>query len=342
MRPIAFYSKHLNKAQMSYSAVQREALALVMAVKHFKIYLYGQHFTVYTDHKPLKWMLKETNSDLVNRWLNELDNYKFTIKYKAGKENGGADGLSRMPNEDMTIDQPVEEINEWPIRRIKLSQKPEWITPSDQQQDKEIMQILEALMNNDKETADKFKVKDELLYKTDTDGDKLVIPQSHKQLIMEELHDSQRGGHFGTRKTQRKIKERFYWKNQSKEVKEYIKSCTTCQAVKAPHATNNPPIQPLRSTGVWNLIASDFLGPFPLTKNGNKHILVFCDHFSKWAIAYATRDQLTTTVAECFITLVSSYGIPENLLTDQGRNFEAILYQDLLELLDVKKLRTTA
>ena len=53
-QPIAYWSRHLNKAQQNYSTIEKEALAIVMAVKHFRVYLYGQKFVIATDHQALK------------------------------------------------------------------------------------------------------------------------------------------------------------------------------------------------------------------------------------------------------------------------------------------------
>ena len=95
--------------------------------------MYGVQFKVLTDNKPLKWMLKESNNDMVSRWLNELDKYSFTIHYKAGKENGRADELSRMPHEDEPDTQGEQEevFSEWPIRKIKLTNIEQLIKPAD-------------------------------------------------------------------------------------------------------------------------------------------------------------------------------------------------------------------
>ena len=53
-KPVAFYSKKLNPAHQRYSVTKREAYALVMRVLHFKYYLIGQEFIVYTDHRALE------------------------------------------------------------------------------------------------------------------------------------------------------------------------------------------------------------------------------------------------------------------------------------------------
>ena len=271
-----------------------------------------------------------------------MDNYQFTILYKAGKENGGADGLSRMPHEDMKLEESQEETMEWPVRLIRMTQIAQWVKPEDQDLDPSLQLVKSALSANPNDPEHQgFSVKDNLLFHSDQEGAKLVIPEKLKLSIMQELHDSYRGGHFGIRKTRKKIQQRFFWKGLTKDVKEYVQSCQTCQETKAPKSTNVAPLKPLNPTGVWSLITSDFLGPFEKTEDGNLYILVFIDHVSKWAVAFATPDQRTETVAECFIKLTKQYGIPDSLLTDQGRSFEAQLYQELLEVLDVKKLRTT-
>jgi hypothetical protein len=56
-KPIAFFSKHLTKTERSYSTSERELLSIVLGIEHFKQYIYGQTFTVLTDHEPLKFML---------------------------------------------------------------------------------------------------------------------------------------------------------------------------------------------------------------------------------------------------------------------------------------------
>ena len=89
------------------------------------------------------------------------------------------------------------------------------------------------------------------------------------------------------------------------------------------------------------LVTSDFTGPFTTSSNGNKYVLIFVDHFTKWTEVFATKDMKTTTLASCFMEFVYRHGAPSQLLTDQGRDYEAELFQQLLELLDVSKLRTS-
>jgi hypothetical protein len=97
-KPIAFASRTLNQAEQNYSTIEKELTAIVWACKHFRPYLLGRTFTIVTDHKPLTWMfsVKDPSSRLL-RWRLLLEEYDYTVEYKAGKRNVNADALSRNP-----------------------------------------------------------------------------------------------------------------------------------------------------------------------------------------------------------------------------------------------------
>ena len=60
-RIISYYSKCYTAAQRNYSTSEKELLSIVKAVEHWKVFLYGKEFTVYTDHQPLTWLLGKKN-----------------------------------------------------------------------------------------------------------------------------------------------------------------------------------------------------------------------------------------------------------------------------------------
>lgn len=95
--PIAYASRTCNKAEINYSTIEHELLAIVWAVQHFRPYLYGRKFTIVTDHRPLTWLFncKNQNSRLL-RWRLKLEEYEYAIKYKPGNKNQ-VDALSRNP-----------------------------------------------------------------------------------------------------------------------------------------------------------------------------------------------------------------------------------------------------
>lgn len=99
-RPIQYFSKVLNQAQIKYSTIEKELLAIVLAVENFRHYLYGKEFLIITDHKPLVYLfnVKNTNSRLF-RWRIILMEYRFQIMHRQGSQNVVADALSRVKEE---------------------------------------------------------------------------------------------------------------------------------------------------------------------------------------------------------------------------------------------------
>ena len=96
VRPIAYGSKLFNKAQCHYSVTERELLAVVYFVTHFRHYLMGKKFTVRTDHMALKWLrsLAEPTGRKA-RWLETLAEFDFHVDHRPGRQHANADALSR-------------------------------------------------------------------------------------------------------------------------------------------------------------------------------------------------------------------------------------------------------
>ena len=99
IRPIAYRSHSLNSAEKKYLAHKVEFLAQKWTVtEKYHDYLYGHDFEVITDNNPLTYVLNTARLDATgHRWLAALSAYNYTTKYRPGKRNGDADGLSRLP-----------------------------------------------------------------------------------------------------------------------------------------------------------------------------------------------------------------------------------------------------
>jgi phospholipid-translocating ATPase len=98
--PLAYYSRKLLPREQKYSTVEKECLAIRLAVEHFRVYLLGKPFTIHTDHRSLVWLnrFKDKNGRLT-RWSLALQPYIFKVVHKAGAKNGNADALSRIPTD---------------------------------------------------------------------------------------------------------------------------------------------------------------------------------------------------------------------------------------------------
>ena len=97
LRVIAYTSRGLSCSEARYPAHKLEFLALKWAItEKFHDYLYGNSFTVITDNNPLTYLLTTAKLDAASyRWLAALSTFTFNVKYRAGKQNTDADGLSR-------------------------------------------------------------------------------------------------------------------------------------------------------------------------------------------------------------------------------------------------------
>lgn len=96
-RPIEYFSKTLNDAQKNYSTTEKELLAIILAIEQFRHFIWGKHFTLYTDHQALTYLFShnKANSRLV-RWRLTLSEYDFDIIHRKGSNNTVSDCLSRI------------------------------------------------------------------------------------------------------------------------------------------------------------------------------------------------------------------------------------------------------
>ena len=96
--PVAYFSKKFNQHQRNYSTIEKELLALVLAIDHFEVYVNsaGLPLTVFTDHNPLTFLnrMKNKNRRILN-WSLKLQEYDLDIQHIKGKDNVIADSLSR-------------------------------------------------------------------------------------------------------------------------------------------------------------------------------------------------------------------------------------------------------
>ena len=96
-RPVSYFSKKYSRNQRNYSTVEKETLALILALQHFDVYVSGAQITVFTDHNPLTFLNKMKNKNQrLTRWSLLLQEYNLDIHHVPGKENLVADALSRV------------------------------------------------------------------------------------------------------------------------------------------------------------------------------------------------------------------------------------------------------
>jgi len=225
-RVIAYNGRCLNQAERNYSTTDRELLAIIKGVKKYQCYLYGKKFTIHVDHSALQYLRSVKNPvGRIARWICYLQEFEFNVVYRKGKTHLNADSLSRREYQtselyamnSMNISS-TNDSNDDDIRKIYMCQR----------RDRDLEDIINYLETNqlpsNNKLARKVLLSEDLFYLSDkgllyrldhndksnegTSLSRLVIPQPLRFEIMYNAHDQITGGHFGTKKTYRKLKKK--------------------------------------------------------------------------------------------------------------------------------------
>ncbi|CAF0924945.1 unnamed protein product, partial [Didymodactylos carnosus] len=370
---IAYASRTLQPCERKYSASERECLAIVWGTQHFRPYLEGRPFEVWTDHRSLQWLrnIKDPTSRLA-RWAMKLDAYDMIIKHRPGKSNANADTLSRYPLKSEVVaalqtngifigalqeNQEVA-VNIWKhcnvLDDIKLAQR----------QDKEYSALISFIQDDIRpddgilcrkleNIAKIHKVVDGKLYrvrKFDEDSPLknhltphlLVIPKSKRLEILKLAHDHPVSGHLGRRKTLHRIAIRFFWVGMRRDVAQYVRACNFCQRFKAANEKKAGLMQSHVVQSPWNTIGIDLTGPLPKTRGGNMYILVVIDYFTKWVELFPLGCAKAKTIAQVLHDeVICRHGVPVKIVSDNGAQFVAEIFREMLNILGIRH-RTTA
>ena len=305
---VAYGGRELNLAETRYSTTEREALAVVDGIKRYQPYLSGAKFYVHTDHGSLSRLMniKDPTGRLA-RWALQLQQYDFEILHRPGSSNGNADALSRRaypsseplePSDFVPfVSLPVASIDQ-PIPSIQSLHKL-------QRQDKDLSDIIQYLEVATLPASD-TKARSLLLsidsYYLDENGilchlwspgkrraqsicSQVVIPASLRHEILVSCHDDPTVGHLGVLKTYEKVCVRYFWHGVFKDIEHWCNSCVDCAMKKIPRGKRKAPLLPIPVEGAFDRVAMDILGPFPVTNDGNRYIIVFSDYYTRHPLA---------------------------------------------------------
>jgi hypothetical protein len=122
----------------------------------------------------------------------------------------------------------------------------------------------------------------------------------------------------------------------------WISQCEICGANKPPHKSSKAPLGSMPVGAPLDRLGTDLLGPLPVTPRGNKYILTITDYFTKWVEIFAVPDQTAVTCAQTMLNeVVCRFGCPLAIHSDQDRNFESGIFQELCKILEIRKTRTS-
>ena len=282
IHPVQYASRTMTDAERNYSTSEREALAVIFALKKFRVYLLSSiPFKIVTDHQALRYSFQKKDiHGRLARWLDFLAEYDFLIEYRPGKNNGSADFLSRISlgdgsqveGEDELLCLATLEVNENDME-IDFIQVANYILGArldgDESERRRIRRI-----------AKHYFVWNGDLFRRRFSGLVTVPPISRRPAILKHYHDEI--GHWDAKSTAKLVMKRFWWPDVYKEIGRYVKSCEDCQRMGSLPAYRSALKTPL--TTLFDVFSIDFAGPLPTSRTGNKYMLVCVEHLTGWPI----------------------------------------------------------
>ena len=346
-RPIVYLSKQLSATQRRWATIEKEAYAVVHALKQLRPYLWGAEYKTYTDHKPLTCLFtKDMNNTKIQRWSVLLAEYNCKVEYHKGKLNVRADMLSRIRQNDELA---TFDVNYWQLGD-PLPELPE----DDQQPDiygldlrtvAQQQREMKEWTEHDNEDSP-FEIINGLLYSTRRpfkfapDHPRLVLPMPQREEVVRRAHLDV--GHMAVVKTMRKVQEAFAWTSMKSDIRQQLQRCPTCIA-HAKHQPRAPMGEMPIATAPVQIVAMDLVGPMVKTPEGNQYLLTIVDHCTGWAEAYPIPSK---TSREVWKKLTQMYfprhGYPDVMINDQGLEFGAKALREYLEAVGIDQRRTSS
>lgn len=340
-KPISFVSFSLNAAQKTYPILHLEALAVVCTVKKFHKYLFGQRFTIYTDHKPLLGIFgKEGRNQIcvtrLQRYVMEMSIYDYEICYRPSSQMGNADFCSRFPLPETVpkkIDNgSIKSINffgEFPLDYAQIANE----TKTDFFLSKVARYIEEGWPNKMvKIWQPVFSLRYDLevtqgcvLYQ-----DRVFIPESLRSPILKLLHSN----HNGVVKMKQMARRCLFWFSMNEHIENYVKQCQPCMKTATyPKIVSNTSWTP--TTRPFSRIHADFFF------FESKTFLLVVDSNTKWLeielMKYGTD---TNKVIKKFTAIFGRFGLPDVLVTDGGPPFNSAEFCAFMERQGIRVMKS--
>ena len=335
--PIAFASRTLTKSERNYSQIEKEALAIIFGVRKFHKYLYGRLFHLYTDHKPLvtilgpKTAVPTLAAARMQRWAVILQAYNYQVEYRPSKEHANADALSRLPCNAPPLKEEAEifffsGLEELPIDAKDISRET--------RRDPVLARVLNYTLMGwpNYVTSDELKAYFTRRHELSVDqgcvlwGMRVIIPPSLRNRLLQELHEE----HPGIVAMKTIARSYIWWPNLNAEIELTGKACEVCQAVR--NAPPSAPLYPWRwPTRVWQRVHIDFA-----EKDGN-YFLGLIDSHSKWIEVAHMRSTTAQSTIDQMRLWFAAYGLPEEVVSDNGPQFISQEFTDFLKQNGVKQ-----
>lgn len=359
LKPIAYTSRLCSSAERNYSVTERETLAVIYCLEHFRDIILGYEITIFTDHMAIQNLFKHKNlRNRLARWFSILQNYDVKFKYIKGNKNTVADALSRNIPTKISEETVICSIQEL----VALNHEE---LLEEQYKDEKFHDIIEYLRdteNNDPPPINirhgkasceitHFSLVNDLLYHTSSPQSKevnretvcqLVVPQTLVKEVLKLLHDSPTSSHPGQEKSYHQAQLRYYWPTMRQDIYLHVENCLTCSQIKGHSRSPAPMLEYPFPQKPWHRVHIDTL-ELPLSENGYKYLFVAIDYFSRYCILQPIPNKKAETIATAILNqIICNYSTPQTIITDQGTEYMNQIVKELCNLFSIKKVNIHA
>ena len=343
--PVAFASRALRPSEKNYAQLEKEALSLIYGISKFHKYIYGRHFTLVTDHRPLTAILGPKTgvpslaAARLQRWALALSTYSYSIEFRSTKAHANADGLSRLPlplSPQEGPEQPavesvfaVSQMQALPMSVARLRRA----TRNDPLLSRVYRYVQRGWPDRIPESLKPFhNRKTELSLEGGCVlwGIRVVVPRKCRQAVVDMLHE----GHPGIVRMKSIARGYVWWPGLDADLSSAVKECLPCQQEqKLPAAA---PLHPwLWPDRPWDRVHVDFAGPFR-----GRMFLIMVDAHSKWPEVVSMSSTTSTQTITVMRRVFSQFGIPKQLVSDNGPQFTSAEFVTFCQANGIKHVRT--
>ena len=147
----------------------------------------------------------------------------------------------------------------------------------------------------------------------------LVLPLQCRSTVLKLAHDIPAAGHLGINRTKDRVVQRYYWPGVFRDVTNHCRTCEVCQRAQGKrYGARTEMIPPPLIGKPLQRIAMD-IGPLPRSNNGNKYILTICGYATRYPESIPIPNTEAITITKELVSVFARVGIPDEILTDQGR-----------------------
>lgn len=338
-RVVAYGHRSLTPIERRYSQTEREALGLVWACEHFRLYLLGTEFELVTDHRPLEFIFNRANSKpspRIERWALRLMAFSYHVVYVCGEKNI-ADPLSRLSGATGEVRENVADAYIRQVTQAVIPRALSWTEICGSAEEcPETVVVRKALRDGDWNSCPAVfrAVKDELAEFEGVvlRGSRLLVPMKLRDVVLKLAHE----GHQGIVKTKLRLRTKVWWPGIDRQAEAICRTCLSCQCVGA----SQPP-EPLVTTRLpetpWVVVSMDLMGPLP----SGESVLVCVDYYSRYfEVAVLRVTTAEKVIAHC-AAMFGRWGFPEVVRTDNGRQFSGTEFQRYLTTNGIQWISTT-